>query len=288
MSPRFASLLVVAAAVWVGAGRAVAQGDCENCKDRPYLTRMPNYNLTGIDETEFNAFDFYDGTKRVTIEGRLFKMGYAPKEGVTKASALQIRRNYANAIKKAGGTVFLDGACSGEKCGNMESVMFLSGKLKQKDKEIWIQVLPGDDGDWYEMVVCERGEMKQDVTVSAGQMLSALDSDGHIALYILFDSNKAIIKAESEPIIAEIVKLMNDNEPLKLSVEGHTDSSGDAKLAKKLSEDRAKAVVKAVTKAGIDASRLKTAGWGASKPVADNSSEDGRAKNRRVELVKLE
>jgi outer membrane protein OmpA-like peptidoglycan-associated protein len=149
-------------------------------------------------------------------------------------------------------------------------------------------VNPQTEGGWYELTVCERGEMKQDVEVSADQMQSALDADGHIALYIQFDTNKAVIKPESKSVIDEIVKLLGNKADLKVSIEGHTDSTGDPKKAKKLSEDRAMAVVTALTKAGVDKKRLKTAGWGATKPIADNDSDEGRAKNRRVELVKVD
>jgi outer membrane protein OmpA-like peptidoglycan-associated protein len=73
---------------------------------------------------------------------------------------------------------------------------------------------------------------------------------------------------------------------LKISVEGHTDSVGTPEKNKILSTDRAKAVVSAITKEGIDAQRLSSAGFGQDKPIGDNSTEEGKAKNRRVELVK--
>ncbi len=79
---------------------------------------------------------------------------------------------------------------------------------------------------------------------------------------------------------------MKDNPDLKIGVEGHTDNVGDPKKNKILSEDRAKAVVSAIVKQVIDASRLSASGFGHEKPIADNATDEGRAKNRRVELVK--
>jgi outer membrane protein OmpA-like peptidoglycan-associated protein len=107
-----------------------------------------------------------------------------------------------------------------------------------------------------------------------------------MALYINFDTNKATIKPESAGIIDQIVELMKSQPHLKLSIEGHTDSQGSPASNKTLSLNRSKAVIKAVSEGGIDASRMSAVGWGQEKPVADNRKEEGRAKNRRVEIVK--
>ena len=80
--------------------------------------------------------------------------------------------------------------------------------------------------------------------------------------------------------------MLNSNASLKISIEGHTDNVGDAVSNKKLSNDRAKAVMDALVAKGIDKTRLSSLGWGQEKPVADNRTEDGRTKNRRVEIVK--
>ena len=126
--------------------------------------------------------------------------------------------------------------------------------------------------------------MRQDVTAS--DMLEAISKDGFIALDIRFDTGKATIKPESQPIVDQIVALLKENTSLKLSIEGHTDNVGDAKSNKTLSENRAKAVMSAIVGAGVSAARLSVAGFGAERPVADNRTEEGKAKNRRVELVK--
>lgn len=87
--------------------------------------------------------------------------------------------------------------------------------------------------------------------------------------------------------MAEVLKLLQQNPTLRLSVQGHTDNAGTAPHNQQLSEARARAVVASLTGAGIVAGRLQAAGFGQTKPLADNATEAGKAKNRRVELVKL-
>ncbi len=121
----------------------------------------------------------------------------------------------------------------------------------------------------------------------ADEMKAALEQQGFIALYINFDTDKAELRDDGKPAVEEIAKLLKANPGLKVSVEGHTDDSGDARRNKALSEQRAATIVTALKSSGIEAARLKSAGFGAARPVADNRTEQGRASNRRVELVKL-
>jgi outer membrane protein OmpA-like peptidoglycan-associated protein len=104
---------------------------------------------------------------------------------------------------------------------------------------------------------------------------------------ITFDVGKSTIKPESMGEINRIVTLMTENPTLKFSVEGHTDSTGNAATNQTLSEARSQAVVDKLVSLGIAADRLKAAGKGQTSPIADNGTDEGRAKNRRVEFVKL-
>jgi outer membrane protein OmpA-like peptidoglycan-associated protein len=126
------------------------------------------------------------------------------------------------------------------------------------------------------------------VTVDAGTMAKDIATTGHIALYgIYFDHDKADVKPESAPTLAEIAKLLKADPKLSLYVVGHTDNVGTYDYNVALSDRRATAVVKELTsKHGIAAAQLKPAGIGPLAPVAPNDTEEGRAKNRRVELVK--
>ena len=126
--------------------------------------------------------------------------------------------------------------------------------------------------------------MTQEVTADA--MYAALNKDGFVALYINFDTGKSDIKPESRGIVDQIAALLQAHPELKVSIEGHTDNVGTPQSNKTLSLQRAKSVMNAVGQKGIAATRLTAVGWGQEKPIADNRSEEGRAKNRRVEIVK--
>ena len=113
-------------------------------------------------------------------------------------------------------------------------------------------------------------------------------SDGKFITYgITFDVGKATIKPESMGEINRIVQLMNENPDLKFSVEGHTDSTGNPTSNQTLSEQRSQAIVAKLVEMGIAQDRLTAVGKGQNNPIADNSTDEGRAKNRRVEFVKM-
>jgi len=137
-------------------------------------------------------------------------------------------------------------------------------------------------------VVTTKALTKRLVLVKAEEMAAAIGQSGRVALYgILFDFNKAEIKAESDETLGEIAKFLKDNPEVKVVVTGHTDNVGGFEFNRSLSERRAEAVVGALmTRYGIDKARLFPFGASFSSPVASNDSEEGKAKNRRVELVK--
>jgi len=113
-------------------------------------------------------------------------------------------------------------------------------------------------------------------------------SEGKFVTYgITFDVGKATIKPESMGEINRIVQLMNENPTLKFSVEGHTDSTGNAASNQTLSEQRSQAIVNKLVELGIAKDRLTAVGKGQNSPIADNNTDEGRAKNRRVEFVKI-
>jgi outer membrane protein OmpA-like peptidoglycan-associated protein len=245
--------------------------DAKGCKDHPLISRMKNYYIDSC-EKSFNSFDFYvkEGTK--TLEGERTKIEYHLQEGSPQPSFLQIRRNYGNAVKNIGGTVLFD--------EDRRSTF----KVTKGEKDIWIALEAFNEGRNYELIVLEMEPMTQEVTADA--MYSALNKDGFMALYINFDTGKSDIKPESKGIIEQIAALLQAHPELKVSIEGHTDNVGTPQSNKTLSSQRAKSVMNAVVQKGIAATRLTAVGWGQEKPIADNRSEEGRAKNRRVEIVK--
>ena len=125
------------------------------------------------------------------------------------------------------------------------------------------------------------------IAKGAVPLYDRMSSDGKIVTYgITFDIGKSTIKPESMGEINRIVKLMNDNPELKFEVQGHTDNTGNAASNQTLSEQRANAIVAKMVEMGIASNRLTAVGKGQSVPIADNSTDEGRAKNRRVEFVK--
>jgi OmpA-OmpF porin, OOP family len=136
------------------------------------------------------------------------------------------------------------------------------------------------------VVTPEKLEQKM-VFVNAADMAQSLADSGRVALYgLYFDTDKDVLRADSEPTLAEIAKLLQAHPQMKLHVVGHTDNQGKSDYNLDLGRRRAASVVLALTsKYGIAASRLDSFGAGPYAPVASNETEDGRAKNRRVELV---
>jgi outer membrane protein OmpA-like peptidoglycan-associated protein len=196
--------------------------------------------------------------------------------GVSDPGALKITRNMQDALKKIGGKVVLD-----------DSFNKLSTIVVQKDgKETWIEVRCYS-GIMYRLTIVEREMMKQEI-VAADVMGNDINSTGHVTVYgIYFDFGKAEIKPESDTAIEQISVLLKNNTSLQLYVVGHTDNVGTIYSNMKLSKDRADAVVNAlVIKYGIPAARLKSYGVASLAPVASNDTDEGRAKNRRVDLVK--
>ncbi len=101
---------------------------------------------------------------------------------------------------------------------------------------------------------------------------------------LFFDLGKAILKPESEPELKRILQVMKENVALVIEISGHTDNTGSDEINNKLSLERANAVKENLLKGGIDQARIKTRGYGKSKPKADNATEEGRQINRRVEI----
>ena len=256
---------------------AIAQEetDLSGSKDHPLLSRMPGFYISDYSEKDFDSYaPTYPVKEGEHWDGKFTKIYYTLKTGARKVSMVQIARNYANAIKKLGGQILSD----------QERV--ISGKIQKGGAVTYIEAAAFNDGENYHLVVVEAKPMEQEVTADAAALSQSIASSGKAAVYgVYFDTGKSIVKPESEPTLAEIVKLLNQNATLKLYVVGHTDNVGALDMNLKLSADRAEAVVKALVGRGISASRLKSAGAGPYSPETSNATEDGRAKNRRVELV---
>lgn len=257
-----------------GISRPCFAQDCDGCKDHPLFNRMPNFYIINT-SSNFDAFAMKVGEdKEEQVEGEYTHLEYQfdYDSGQSQPSALQVMRNYQNAAKKIGAKVLY------------QDDYMTTMLLNKNGQDLWISLEVINDGGFYKLDLVAIEAMEQ--AISANDILDALNKDGFIALYINFDTNKSEIKQESMPVVEQIAQLMKQNPALKLSVEGHTDNTGDAASNKKLSEQRAKAVSDALLAKGAAANRLSFKGWGMEVPIADNRKEEGRALNRRVELVK--
>lgn len=253
--------------------------DFPGSKDPDLFSRMPDFRISSYEALEFDRYEFKTGTdKTEKVEGRRTFAAYTANEGITHPSGLQVIRNYVNAAKAVGGTQVYEY----EDGGTQYSII----RIIKEDKEIWAEVSGANNG-MYNVQMVEKQLMKQDVVANADALSGSIKETGRVAVYgIYFDTDKADLKPASDPALAEIVKMLKADANLKLYVVGHTDNTGQFAHNIKLSQDRATSVVNAlVSKHGIAAARLTPFGNGPAAPVASNKTDDGKAKNRRVELV---
>jgi OmpA-OmpF porin, OOP family len=250
-----------------------------------------------FEEFDLPAGPTKDGkfTKMVHVEGKYSAFGYGTPPG---RSLLEVFRNYEGALKAAGFTPIY--TCKGNpECGsqvgaghlytipNGDEARYLVSKLTRGEGDVYVafHVMPLET----RFVVVETKPMETGlVKISADTLNRDIGTTGHVAVYeILFDTGQAVIKPESAAAVGEIARLLTNTPSLSLHVVGHTDNVGALAGNMDLSKRRAAAVVTALTTTHkIAAARLHADGVGPLAPVASNDSEAGRAKNRRVELVK--
>ncbi|MCE5334492.1 MAG: OmpA family protein [Desulfobacteraceae bacterium] len=255
------------------------------------------------------------------LEGARTRIWY---EARGEASSTELIRNYQNELKAQGFQILYDSTQDANAttwnnflspfgsipiktnrsayiffAANEKSIRVTSAKLERPQGDVYVSLIAvewaGDDatykarqGAYVAVDIIEVRPMTQNmVVVSADEMSKTIASSGRVALYgIFFDTNKADIKPESKPALDEIGILLKKEPNLKLHVVGHTDNVGGYEHNLSLSKRRADAVVAALTKGyGIAAGRLTPNGVAYLAPVAVNTTDEGRAKNRRVELV---
>jgi len=273
-----ASLLVLLGVCGIAGIVFAGEEDAEGSKDRPYLSRMPGYYIGEYKDLAFDSVEFKTAaSKGQRVEGHRYQISYSVKSDATTASPVQIIRNYTNAVKGAGGqTVYSD-----------PDAHQATLKVSKGGAETWVSVGVFNQGDLYTLDIVERQAMGQDVSMDSAALAQQLKDSGKAAIYgIYFDTGKSSLKPESDPALQGIAKLLQENPRLRLYVVGHTDSQGEIGANLRLSEARANEVMKRLVSAyAVSAGRLKAYGVGPLAPVTSNQTEEGRAKNRRVELV---
>jgi outer membrane protein OmpA-like peptidoglycan-associated protein len=277
-------------------------------KDHPLIKPYPGSVLTASQDRGFSEFKIVTGTdaagatddeklQNVLVPGNLTRLSY---ESPRDRSVLEVSTNYKEALEQAGfGILF---ACADAQCGPLRQVIgrlngtkltspemrFLTASRTQGDRETYVQI--NMIKLRHEIYVLERTEMERGlVAVTPEAIKQGLLVDGRVVLDgILFDFDKATLKAESKPALDAIAKFLADNPALKAFIVGHTDGTGQIAHNMQLSKDRAAAVVTAlVNDYRIAAARLVAHGVGPLSPARTNKNEEGRAENRRVEMVEM-
>ena len=285
----------------------------ENIKDHPALSRYRGSQVVFYDTKQFDEYHILLGpirgssdkdiesVKSKRLEGKITRFVY---EGPKDRSSFEVFKNYETALKNAGYKILFQG-----KGRDIYGVyQFLEKKNKDylggwddpdkgwyylsassSDEKVYISIyvwLLSSHGPRAAISIIELKEIETGL-VTAEMMEESIKRTGKVALYtIYFDFDKADLKPESKPTIEEISKLLKRNLKLKLYIVGHTDNVGSFDYNMNLSQRRAEAVVKElVEKYGISKDRLKPYGVGPLCPISSNSTEEGRSKNRRVELV---
>jgi outer membrane protein OmpA-like peptidoglycan-associated protein len=254
-----------------------AQSDADGCTDSPLLTRVSGCAIAYCSKSDFDAVELQSSLikdpRTTHVEGKVEKIHYT----CTGKSALQVRRNAEQALRSVGYTLDFSGY-------DVPEHYVTAHKGPQ-----WIAVVASEmSGDSaYDLTTVLTEAMKQEMTSHASAWAEQINQTGHASVYgIEFDTGKATLKPGSEKVLGDVLSLLQAQSDWKMRIEGHTDSTGTKIGNQTLSQQRAAAVVAWLVRNGIPSARLTSAGLGDSKPVADNSTEDGRAKNRRVELIK--
>ena len=295
---------------------AAVAADVAGSKDYPGISRYAGSEIIRYEVTKFDDYVLVTQPMKsrvregLALQGQIFRITYInPPQRTT----LEVMQNYRNALAAAGASEIY--SCSGRPCGgrdfnlamvddknytrmgdNYDDQRYLAAKLQAPGKDVYVSVFVtrsqsgGADKDriFTQLHVVEVKAMDANmVTVDASKMAESIDKTGSVALYgILFDFNSAAIKPESKAALDQVAKLLTGNAALKLVIVGHTDNVGGMESNMKLSQARADAVRKAlIDQYGIKPDRLQAWGAGFMAPVATNRTEEGRAKNRRVELV---
>ena len=303
-----ASCLVLLAGSFV----AAQDHDLEGSKDHPMISRYPGSVIIAYVTHEYDEFLLPLGkveddqpTKSQHLEGKVTRITY---QGPNGRSTLEVMRNFESAFRQAGFQVLFN--CAAPDCGsgsvkqtvgtegaidfwnNQFAQRHLTAKQTRAEGDVYVSLHVANNLDGVPVAQLDVIEMKPMasglVAVNAEALAGDIDHTGHASVYgIYFDSGQAEVKPESEAALKEIAKLLQQRADLKLYVVGHTDNQGAFDMNMDLSRRRADAVVKVLTGTyGVAAARLRSVGDGPSSPVASNDNDAGRAKNRRVELVK--
>lgn len=283
----------------------------------PYLGPPENYcygfcsgwegTVKQKDIKEFDKEYFAVNGKLIPVEGKALKIAIEKdrNENSTPFNSLLVEKAYEKAILDLGGVQVNNVPVPKEEIDRIgkenlmpttygNSINFnLLDRIKTyvirtNTKEVWIQFsLLNEESGRITILEKATAEVPKIEKITSSQMKKDINESGKAVLNINFDNNKATLTPDGKIVADEILKLLNETPELKLSIEGHTDNNGTKEHNKKLSLDRATTIYTYLTDKGIKPERLQAKGFGQDNPLAANDSDLNKAKNRRVELVKI-
>ncbi|HWQ57140.1 MAG TPA: OmpA family protein [Bryobacteraceae bacterium] len=248
--------------------------DRPGCQDSPALTRLAGCWILRCKTSQYDIAKIPVAKRQEqTVEGELQQVWYGcPAD----ASGLQIQKNAEAAFLRAGYRILF--------------------KDMYATTRFWLTAQSGpqwatlySEGRGYSLLAVKTKPMEQSMqAATADGWAQQINQTGRVSIYgINFDTGKATLKPDSESVLTEMAALLQKQPEWFMLVAGHTDSVGTDAVNIPLSRQRAEAVITYLAGKGINKARLTAAGFGAQKPLADNATEEGRGKNRRVDLVKL-
>jgi len=243
---------------------ATAEPVSATAGDFPWLVPLPGWQFrsSAADSDPFRVPITGAADAELVSPSSIIKTYRQPPDGMSNSL---FHAAYHDALLKAGWTILYD----------RQDVSF-TAHFTQNGRNLWATLFKGE---FNEIRVADTGAVNKD-------MGRDLKTNCHVAIYgVLFDFNKSTLQPASDPVLQQVLDLLKKNPAQKIEVQGHTDNVGGDAYNQTLSEARAKAIVAWLTQRGIAGDRLTAKGLGKTRPVADNATDAGRAKNRRVEIA---
>ena len=272
MRTLFLCLAVCSCSVWA---QAPTPPDAKGCVESKVVTRMPGCFILRCDSKDYSVAEIprTASERGHQVEGEFEHTVYHCPSG---KSPLELGRNTETALKNAGFNILYTDVYSGGARFYMTA---------QKGGQ-WVKLTVVSDA--YDLTTVKQKQMEQVMTANADGWAQQINQSGRVSVYgINFDTGKSTIRPDSEPALNEVIKLLQANPSWAMVVAGHTDNVGAQAANLALSRDRAQSVIAWLSAHDVAGARLVPAGFGDTRPIAENQDEAGRQKNRRVDLVKL-